>query len=220
MIDAFGLRAAIETDVVHALRQVRKVFTDLHPVPRADEVERAGYVVTLARLHRRDAPVALSDELLHVQLAQLRLWIEGVNVAGPTVHQQKGARLCFGGKVRLLGRERIGRLRGRISARLCAEQRRERDAAEAIGGVEKKVAAGRGKLAPLPHLRLSFVRLLNRGYLMRERIKFWAFVIPVTDLSAVCNSPRSAKTRRAGRRAGPHARSSNSTLHSACYPSR
>jgi hypothetical protein len=96
-------------------------------------------MTSLARLHHRDTPVALSDELLHVQLMQFRLWIEDVNVAWPAVHQQKVARLCFGGQVRLLGRERIGRLRRRISARLCAEQRRERDAPEANRRVEKKV---------------------------------------------------------------------------------
>src|SRR5947207_14725439 len=93
MIYAFGLRASLDTKIVRALRQMRKVFANIHSgLSRLAKFERALNEVALAARHGR-SKFALPHEFLHVEFGQLRLRIERINMARAALHQQKNAGL-------------------------------------------------------------------------------------------------------------------------------
>ena len=93
--------------------------------PDLAELERALHEVPRAAFHGRGEFV-LALELGHVQLLELRLGIERIDVARPTFHCQKDARLRLGGNLLRLRREHT---RARL---VLVQQRRKRHRPQAL----------------------------------------------------------------------------------------
>ena len=131
MVDALGLQAAIEADVVNDVREMREARVDIDTeLADALELERTLDVVALARIHRRGELRPFLGELRHVQLVQLRFRIERVDVGRAALHQQEDTALGFGPVVGLPWGERS-----------CpAQQGRQRDGAEPQPGPIQDIA--------------------------------------------------------------------------------
>ena len=136
MIHGGRLQAAVEANVVHAIRESFERRVDLDSqLSGAPELEGAAHEVALARVHRCFELVALLDELGHVQIGEFRFGVERVDVAGTALHEKEDAIFRLGGMMTLLGGEHAG------PGALFLEHRREGHRAEAHAGVEEELAA-------------------------------------------------------------------------------
>ena len=135
MVHAVHGAATEEAEVVGDLGEVRPIVRHVRAAPaRLDESERALHVVTFAAFHR-GLLLALTHELLEVQLFECRLGIEGIEVRWPTFHHEEDDILGLGvGEVDLFGRKRL--LLG-----LLGEQRAEGHAAETGAQAIDKISA-------------------------------------------------------------------------------
>src|SRR5215472_14869273 len=100
-------------DVIDALGQMRKQIADpfaalavLLKLPARLDDASLVLDATAARRFYFDRLIVHADHR--------RLIVKGVDVAGPTVHEQKDDTLGFGLEVRLLRGERIGKLRDTV----------------------------------------------------------------------------------------------------------
>jgi hypothetical protein len=127
MVDRFRLTAAVDAQLVRDPGEVDEVFA--HRGARlAGLAERVGTgdVVAFAAGHRGGEAV-LTRELLEVQLAQFRLGVERVEVAGCALHEEENARPGPGGVVR------SGfAVSGGFFREQCVERRQAQPSAQAV----------------------------------------------------------------------------------------
>src|SRR5262249_45048150 len=126
MVDALGLRAAIDAKIVCALGEVLEIFTDVH-ARRAGlaELERALDEVTFSPGHG-GGEFASAKKFLQMQLGEPGLGIKRINMTWPAFHEEKDAGPGPGGNHLRFRGEDAG-----VSA-LPREHRGERQPAEAV----------------------------------------------------------------------------------------
>ena len=96
-----------EGNIVDMLGEMREEGRDLLPTrPVGGELPFRPHDPSLAL--RAAAPLRLHLDRLAIEIVELRLVVEGVDMAGAAVHEEEDHALRFGGEVGDLGRERIG----------------------------------------------------------------------------------------------------------------
>ncbi len=137
VVEGVAVAGTDDGDVIGVVGQVREERGDFEAgLAAAVELPRRAAHERLAEIDAAgDEPLAEgARQRLAVVLAEVRFWVEGIDMADAAMHEEEDDVLGAGGKV---GRAR----RGGAGARFLFEYRGERERAEAFTGAEEEFTA-------------------------------------------------------------------------------